>query len=256
MVCSLEKEPQDLVLVSPMNWAILSVFGVLFLTIIFYASFSFIPIQVEGVGLVFNPNHTVAISSPSSEEIRRVIAYGGERVEKGSPLIEWDASKEILRSQIEGTIFEVEVSSGSFVKKGEPLMWVQKPLSRNKGLQVGGLISNASGQKIRLGMSVEIDLVHTQRLEHGRLKGVVSSLIPLWTPSERTRFPIRRLAATLEEDQFPMLIVIDLLQNPRDPTQYVWTSKKMNHLPVHLGAPCKFIVTVEKKRLISSLFNF
>lgn len=256
MVNLLDEEAQKpLILVSPLNWVLLACFGGLFLAGIIYAFCIFIPVKVEGRGLVFNPNRTFAVHSLHSGSIKNIFAYGGEKVEKGSPLIEFDHPKEILKSETKGDVFEVGASVGNVIKRGEPLLWIQKPLSSEEVQQIAGVIPILESEQVRVGMAVDVYLVGVDATEYGHLKGKVASILPFFSEKEKKRFPIENIFTHSKKEDYTVLIVVDLLRDPQNPKEYLWTTAKGKSFPIQVGTQCKFSVVIEKKKLISYLFR-
>ena len=217
-----EDQHQPLTLVSPMNWAVLSFFCALFLAVIIYSIFTYVPIRVKGEGLVFNPSQTTAVGAPLSGTVTSVFTYWGERVEKGTPLVEIDPSQTVIRSEIKGEAFSLDIVEGENVERGQPLLWIQKPLSPNQGLQVSGIVPSLSAQQIEIGMEVEVYLAGANPGEYGRIKGKVSALIPFWKKEGLWRFPLAHLINKSHETDFFKLVVIDLIKDPDTESGYAW----------------------------------
>jgi hypothetical protein len=250
-----EDDQKPLALVSPMNWAVLSFFCALMIAAFIYSFFTYLPIRVNGQGLIFNPSQTIPVSAPDSGTVKSVFTYWGEKVEIGTPLIELMPSQDIVKSETKGEAFALEVVGGEPVESGQPLLWIQKPLLPNEGLQVSGIVPSLATEQVHVGMSVEVYLAGANPAEYGRLKGKVAALIPFWKKEGVRRFPIANIVSTAQETDLLKLIVIDLIKDQNTASGYTWTSDKGPPFPIQIGTPCYFKIAVEKKNIISYLFS-
>ncbi|MCB1066677.1 MAG: HlyD family efflux transporter periplasmic adaptor subunit [Simkania sp.] len=250
-----EDDQKPLALVSPMNWAVLSFFCALIIIAFVYSCFTYLPIRVNGQGLIFNPSQTILVSAPNSGTVKSVFTYWGEKVEIGTPLVELMPSQDILKSETKGEAFALEVIGGEPVESGQPLLWIQKPLLPNQGLQVSGIVPSLAAEQVHVGMNVEVYLAGANPAEYGRLKGKVAALIPFWEKEGVRRFPIDNIIDTSRETDLLKLVVIDLIKDQRTASGYAWTSDKGPPFPIQIGTPCHFKISIEKKNLISYLFS-
>jgi hypothetical protein len=252
----LDEETQEpLILVSPLNWMLFSCFVFVFLAGLLYACFVSLPIKVEAKGIVFNPDQTVGVYALHPGIIKNIFSYGGEEVKTGSPLIAFEDPKKTLRSEVSGEVVKIQVEVGKTIKEGDPILWIQKPLLSEEMQQVVGVLPVPMSEQIRLGMPVEVRLEGVDSTEYGHVIGKVASIVPIWSEEEEKRFPINRSVPRSKKSNHLALVVVDLLKDPHDPSQYLWTAKKRVSLPIQVGNPCRISVIVQKKKLISYLFK-
>lgn len=243
---------KPLVLIKPVHWVTLWCFFFIFLGVLAIASWSSITIRVAGKGLFFNPTEIFSITSTQAGTVSRIDVNLGTVVKKGDTVVELEPHRDI-QSEEEGIAFAIEVTGGSQVKIGQPLIWIQNKSAAK--LQMTGLIlKKAAEEEVEIGMPVEITVEGANPVEYGRAVGKVSALIPFWTIRSQSLFPMSHLNIPSGPEQFTHLIVVDLIPNSDVPSGFQWTSGNGPPFQIQIGTPCTFTVITERKKLISYLF--
>jgi len=251
---SLDEDLEEpLTLISPLRWAILACFGVLFAFLIASGFWGKIPIQVTGKGLVFNPEKVTSIVAPEKGVVEQLLAFWGKEVKRKEVVAVLEGGEQVV-SQQEGTIVEVGVFEGQTIASGTPLFWLQRSLSPEEPLQVAGILPSPMNEQVQLGMHVEVTLASAHPKQYGRVKGVVSALLPFWTAEAHHLFPTEHWLEDPLPNRFTQLVIVDLLKDSTTPSGYLWTSCKGAPFPIEVGTPCTFFITLEAKKPVDYLF--
>lgn len=249
----LAKGPPLVLLPSVFWWALLGAVATALL-VIFWAFFGSIPLQVQGEGIIFNPDKLFTIHAPQNGNVGQVYAKWGDSVRIGETVIELMDPLGKVTSEIHGQVLEVLVEPGQFVTSGQTVLWIQKPLETGELYQIAGVVPSPADQEILVGMEVEIELDTVNSGLYGQLVGRIDRIIPYWTAEARTLFPFSK-HFTRGANHFQNLLVISLIENKKTFSGYLWTTEA--GAPIHIvpGTPCEFVVRIADREPIYQLMK-
>lgn len=170
--------------------------------------------------------------------------------------LQFAMDQSIIKAPGPGKIIDVEIVKGERVEPGKVLMWLQAPAKPDQKINIYGILPFEDGSRIRAGMSVKVALSSIPLTQYGYLLGTVKEVFPYLTPLEPgplTMFPSEELQAYVSHQKAFVIIKIEPLTDPKNPTHYQWTSTETPPYPIAEGVKGTVKVTLDIKRPISFL---
>lgn len=168
-----------------------------------------------------------------------------------------------LRSQVAGRVIEIKAAVGSLVKRGTPVLSIERQDLSGAPLEAVMYVSAADGKKIAGGDQVQITLAHAAREEYGVLLAKVdsASAYPATPQGLQNTIANADLVRELAHGAAPYELRIGLLRAADAPANiatataarnpYRWTNQAGSTLPLSGGALCAGEILVRHERPLS-----
>jgi HlyD family secretion protein len=164
-----------------------------------------------------------------------------------------------LRSQVAGRVIEIKAALGSLVRRGTPVLSIERQDQGGAPLEAVMYVSAADGKKISSGDQVQITLAHAAREEFGALLAKVdsTSAYPATPQGLQNTIANADLVRELALGAAPYELRIGLLRaaaatgTPAARNPYRWTNRAGSSLPLSGGALCAGEILVRHERPLS-----
>lgn len=161
-----------------------------------------------------------------------------------------------ISSPVSGTVLEVKVTPGEFIKPGQSIISVSMadPATDDVSSEVILYIPAEEGKRIQPDMDVQITPASVKREEYGYILGKVRSISGFPVTSEamgRTLGSKELIQKFLSGNATVMELRVTLLKDNSTPSGYLWSSRQGVPGKVGEGTICSAQVVVSKKRPIT-----
>lgn len=238
-ITSLDHLDQALWVVNIKGWSILLFFVLLSGAIIAWTFLGTIPLTVSGKCILLNPQGLYAIHSQVTGTVKKIPVIGGDSVKKGQTLVILEGENGTLstvQAPIDGIITWVHLSEEEPVSKNQILISLQKNSVAEK-LKVFAFLPLSSGQMVKKGMKVNIEIDTVNSSKYGYIRGVVERIMPY--PISLDEYYMQKIPSLslrnylLGKESSKILVVITPHLNPEACSGLAWTSKKGPPHPLH-----------------------
>lgn len=191
-----------------------------------------------------------------SDELKNYQRLYSDAENKVNELQAKDSHLKIL-SPIAGRVLEVRVSKGEEIKKGQSLVWMERPAEGEDSFMFYCYIPSVEGNKVEVGMKANMELAVVDPQKYGYLVGTVIKV---------SDFPVSDLHiySIVHNNNLveyltaanPALteVLIKPLKNPHSLSGFQWTSGSGPNIELHSGVIGTARIMVERKRPISYIF--
>lgn len=162
-------------------------------------------------------------------------------------------------SNVEGKIFEIDISPGDIIKSGQSIAWLIQPLKEGETLFCYSYLPISAGEKVRTGMNAEMALGNVDTSTYGYLLGTVAHLsaLPVSDQDIIHRVHNPQLVNYLKKGQAAVIAaVIKPLQDSKTASGYLWSTPQGPPSPPKAGSICDVQINIEVRRPITYLFPF
>jgi biotin carboxyl carrier protein len=162
-------------------------------------------------------------------------------------------------SNVEGKIFEIDVSPGDIVKSGQSIAWLIEPLNSGETLFCYSYLPISSGEKVQTGMKAEMALGNVDTGTYGYLLGEVAHLsaLPVSDQDIIHRVHNPQLVNYLKRGQAAVIAaVIKPFPDSETASGYLWSTPKGPPAPPKSGSICDVQINIEVRRPITYLLPF
>lgn len=150
-----------------------------------------------------------------------------------------------------GTLREIHVASGQFIKSGERIgtMSVGDPSSP---LQALVYFTVGDGKRVKPGVSIQVTPDTVERERYGGIKGVVRSIgeLPVTVDEVTNQIGNHEIAAAIIGAGFRLQVLADLSPDLSTPTRLAWSSSRGPEEAITAGTTTTARVAVEERRPI------
>lgn len=169
-----EQLDAQLQVVAPAFWVLLLGLILSILTVLIWALAGTLPIEAIGKGVFMSKEGTFTIKATAEEVVQQITIHQGELAKKGTDLLDVsdlehsDVGSKVI-SPFEGKILDILVSPGQLVEKGDALIWIEHPISKENPLVVYGYFPLEVKNELLVGQKVEMS---------NGLEGTISKIFP------------------------------------------------------------------------------
>ena len=177
------------------------------------------------------------------------------KAKQEADLVRINLKHSAIYSPFEGTVLEILVNPGEVVEEGKGLVNIEFLTNQNEYL-IYAYFPSEKGKRIQVGSKVEIALSTVNQKVYGALLGRVLS-VSQFAISEKaivSEIHNKFLAGFLANKQPVIQVIAQPISDARDPSGYVWTSKKGPQIPLSTGTVGEVAATIEKIHPIYYLF--
>jgi len=163
-----------------------------------------------------------------------------------------------VQSPADGRVLEILSSEGNFVKPGDPIIWLEHPMTAETEHIVYGYVPIDKGKSIHVGAVVQIEPSNVNIREHGPLMGVVEdvSQFAVSADSMANRIHNEGLVEYLMGSSTAVIqLVIMPLKDPNSYSGYKWMSRgKGPNMKLSRGTVCELRTVITTTRPIFYVF--
>jgi multidrug resistance efflux pump len=163
------------------GWIALVSLLLLVLGLFFWSIFGQLPITTEGKGIFFDPRSIELIQSEAEGKVEEVNVKMGDQVRKGEALLKikllHTEEIKVIAAPADGKILMVEVLRGEEVRFGTILLWFHVAGREEKDL-VYGFFPIAKGSTIQKGMRAQVTFNAISAERYGKMEGKVTEVLP------------------------------------------------------------------------------
>lgn len=213
-------------------------------------------------GVVFPAQGTVDVILPNKGVVRSMLVHTGDRVSKGQSvaLVSIDNGYSFLTSTVNGYVVSTKADNEPF-EHLEPIASIMDTDAPGGLSQRTQLIAYADYEAQRLlqeGMEAEVWPSDESRDEIGYIRGRITKV---------ARYPVndRVMSQTLRSDRMAQRLKdgddvvyevrIDLLRQPGDSTQYLWSFGVPKDVVVNFGTHCSVRSQTNRRSIFQYLFE-
>ena len=169
---------------------------------------------------------------------------------------ELDYKSQIV-SQIDGRILELNITKGSTIQPGEPLVTLEQYGGTVK-MEAVIYVNAEQGGRIQPGMEAQISPTIVNREEYGFMLGRVISVsdYPATTQSIMQTLGNENLVSLLAGQGAPLMVRIDLIPDGDTESGYRWSSPEGPPMSVNSGTIVQSAVITKREKPISKVIPF
>lgn len=165
-----------------------------------------------------------------------------------------------LISPYDGIVLESLVREGNHVTQGDPIVWLERPISPGAHSEiVQAFIPISEGKKLKKGTRVLLEVSTVDYEEYGKMIGTVMDVSPyaISVESIAKGIPNSALIKQLMGEQNAVISVqIAPDKDETTPSGYRWTSSEGPPFKVSTGTICKVQAIVERVQPIYYIYPF
>jgi hypothetical protein len=186
-----------------------------------------VPTLVHGQGILIRDGGLQRVVATDNGLVKQLLARVGDDVARDqivARLLQPAEGRTVyVTSPYAGRVVELDVTEGSMVASGTPLLSVEQP---GRSLEAILYLPSTDAKKLGPGMPVQLAPASVRREEYGLLLGRVATISPYpATPASMQRvLGSEELAHALAASGQPVEIRIELDRNPATVSGYQWTS--------------------------------
>lgn len=235
------------------GWVALMGLAGLIMAALVWGIFGIIPTLTQGQGVLIRQAGIQEIKASAAGELTELNLQAGDAV-KANQLIgkfKDEAGTETeLRSPFTGTVLEVLVEKGTFLK---PQVTMARLELTGQPLQAVIFVPLAEGKRLRPGLKAQLSLSSVPPEEHGYLLGTVSKISPFPVSSENLLLTLknRELVQALLNSGPVLMVEINLEADPTSFSGFKWSSQNGPHTLLSSGTLCQANLVLGQQRPIS-----
>ncbi len=243
-----------LVVVGFKGWVVLITLAIAVISIVVWSFIGQIPIIVSGNGILLCPQSQFAVTSTEKAVVKRLLFNSNVEVSEGDNLVIFNNGVTV-KAPADGKVFQIDVSQGQLVDIGQNLFWFETKINP-ENFRVYSFIPLSVGERIKEGMSANVDLKAIDTQKYGQLEGIIDRVAPYAVSANSAEInviPSAQARKDLTMDQTMELVIIRPEIEPKNETGLKWSAGKGPKEKLSPGSTGIVRVTVENKRPISYL---
>jgi hypothetical protein len=253
-----EQLDQLMQVTSPRAWIVLVALGLLILMAALWSVFGTITTTVEGRGVLMRQGGVLALKSPDSGFVTRILVGSGDRVEKGQELLHLGSGAAGVPDQVvvapkAALVLRRIAREGDKVARDDTLLFLE---SQDEPLQARVFLPIGEGYQVRKGQTVHVIPALAKSNDAGFLLGKVLSAgkFPMTSEEMVRRLQNDELVKQLNRAGPCLQVLVELEADPQAAGGYKWSSPRGNALQLFSGTPCTALFIVGKQRPIHFVF--
>jgi hypothetical protein len=252
---SLEQLDRSMVVVGIRAWILLAFFAFLISLLLAWSFFGTLPITVTGRCIIFDRHNSMELKAPKEGTVKKFVHLAGQKIKKGEPILIYENPDFELVAPADGEVLWINTQRGADANPKESVIGFQAD-GKIDQMSIVGFFSLASGQEVKVGMEALASIDKATPEKYGMIRAVVTEVYPYPVgPSEVAlrKIPSPELTRYLRgNDIVPKLLVIaQPVLNPKNPSQFEWTSRSGPPHMVFPGSIGHVQVTLENVKPIS-----
>lgn len=162
-------------------------------------------------------------------------------------------NESMLLSPVDGTVVNVQKSVGDRVVIGEVMVLLQPDSARAEPLMAKTFVPATQSKGIRPGQTAHVVPTNLEPQRHGYIVGKVSSVghYPATFEQLVTVFKNHDLTRMLQGEQVAVMVEVELVSNPYNPTGYEWTGRAPDNVFITAGSICAVSFITEQRQPLS-----
>jgi len=259
------------------SWILLLLFILISFTLFFWLGFSNISRETGCRGLIVRQGTVTGIPALREGFIKNLSVFPGAPVKKGDFLADLLTADELaslstktsgpvssptssaILSPAGGTVFEINVSEGDFVRIGDKLLSVE--VSGNEDLAdslknkftITGFLSAKQVNSVRTGNKVLISPHNIDAKEFGYLTGTLTKIANYPVSPERKKMLVRenQLLSDISKDDYFEILITPVYESGK----LKWTSARGASIDFIRTSYCTLKIITESKTILSFIFD-
>lgn len=164
-----------------------------------------------------------------------------------------------IYSSLEGHVLELDVTPGDIISPGQIIAWITLPLQPGETYLCYTYLPINAGERVRKGMSAEIELTNIDSNAYGYLLGFVNHVTGFPVSDQEIVRRIRnpQLVQYLKQGQLTVIAsVIKPIPDPSTVSGYKWSTRVGPPSPIVVGTICNVKINVAVQKPINYLLPF
>lgn len=259
------------------SWILLLLFILISFTLFFWLGFSNISRETECRGLILKQGSVITIPALREGFIKNLSILPGDPVKKGDFLSALLTADELaamnanssgstnpntnsgIYSPAGGTVFEINVSEGDYVKIGDKILSVEalggegKDDSLKNKLTITGFLSAKQVNSVKTGNKVLISPHNIDAKEFGYLTGTLTKIANYPVSQERKKLLIRenQVLSDIAKDDYFEVLITPVFENGKPK----WTTEKGSSIDFIRTTYCNLKIITESKNILSFIID-
>lgn len=249
-----------MIVITPLPlWIAIAAGFLLLVSVTVWGMYGKIPVIKNCQGVYYDMGNIQVVYSDTEGIVREINLDTGDTVKKGDVLMvieDEQGEQHQVKAECDGAVFDPFAKKGSYVSKGSELMQIREENSSEAGY-VYCYIGLAAAGQIKEGMEVKIAPDYLNTNEYGHMIGKVASV---------SRFIVNRsdlldqignedVIDSLLSNQAMISIRCELEKDENSVNGYKWSSEKGNTLELLNGTLINAQIVIDEKTPLSLMFD-